>query len=393
MWQCAMCTYRNNADSSQECEVCDGPRPDDDGDGAAPQDQRERPSLALPGGKDSQAAAAAGPASAKAAPKRSFESVQQQRTQQQTQQQTAAANPRRQKKKNKAEPEEEEEEEEEPLSEQDMAWCAAANSAFFALIQLAVLFHVRHAPLFLRSIADTVSQQNSGQPFDEVTARAFARISPRQISLRHEANAQEGQLGTAELRVVVRFDHGDPDGPAADPVAKRSRASSSLEPSRSGGLPPQQRWRNAGLAGGGGGGGWSSKTSGAGLEQLVIAAKVEFARRCQAYALLRRKEGRGLPRLHENDQTQAPSVFAPPPAGAGGAAAGDAAAAVAAGAGSGSWGKGEKVTAVNVLEYLKTTDDYNGQLVHIEPVAAVRSRRTKRLLSFAMLSAFAQRSP
>lgn len=340
MWECPLCTYRSNDDLAEECEICDGPRPA--AEKAQVDSQTTLDGAAAPGNLVPAAAAATAAAptvSRKPAPKRGLD-------RQQPPKAPAGKQP---------------EIEEQPLSEEDEAWCAAANSAFLALIQLAVLFHVRRAPLFLRSIADTVSQQNSGQPFDEVTARAFARISPRQVSLRHEANAQEGQIGTAELRVVVHFEHSDPDGPAADPMAKRPRASP-MEPSRSGGLPAQSRWRGSGSS-------WSTKTSSIGMEQLVVAAKVEFARRCQMYARLRRKEGRGLPRLHENDQTQAPSVFAGRRQEDNNASAA-AEAASSTTSSSSSWSRGEKVTAVNILEYLKATDDYSGQLVHVEPVPA-----------------------
>jgi hypothetical protein len=87
--------------------------------------------------------------------------------------------------------------------EEIQRWCRAATASFDALCTVAVLFHVRAAPLFLRSVAPTVAQvsqwsrlrlhqcigalkltgivQSSGRPFDEVTVRTLSSVSPQQL--------------------------------------------------------------------------------------------------------------------------------------------------------------------------------------------------------------------
>eukprot|EP01045_Picozoa_sp_COSAG04_P028211 COSAG04_NODE_4323_length_2156_cov_2.181818_1_plen_161_part_10 len=119
-WVCELCTYRDNADAATLCEVCDGPHPDD----AAGAGQ---PGAGVGGGDDGGAAAAAGgpgdgAAAAAAGPAGGA------KRQSDGERKAAAAEPA-------------------PLSAEDETWCGRANQAFMALIQLAVLFHVRRAPL------------------------------------------------------------------------------------------------------------------------------------------------------------------------------------------------------------------------------------------------------
>ena len=196
--------------------------------------------------------------------------------------------------------------------------------------------------------------QNSGRPFDEMTVRTLSSVSPRQLSLRHEINGSEGQLGIAEPLVVLRFAPEPAAGAGQQqPAGKRP----GVEPSRGGGLA-RPHWRNAGLAGGSaswkpnGNGGRANKAgagarqlpAGAsglgGLQQMVSAACVEFRQRLAAYVVDRRVHGRALPRLHE---TEAPR---PRPH-----AAALVMTAAAAAKGQGGWAEGQPVTALNFFEY------------------------------------------
>jgi hypothetical protein len=173
------------------------------------------------------------------------------------------------------------------------AWCASASRVFDAVATVAVLFHVRSAPMFLRAVRETVTEA-AGQPFDEQTLRALQLVSPGQLLSRQEVAGEDGQVGLEEPRVILRFTEA-PAPPAAGPW-KRQR----LEPSRAGGFGRAAAFAKPEPLGG--------------LQELVACAKVEFRERCSAFVARRREEGRPLPPLHRG------AVAAALPAVAGGAA-------------------------------------------------------------------------
>jgi hypothetical protein len=403
-WTCELCTFVGNAAGTACCEVCAGPNPatpqpyddgdDDDlraSDDSLSSEEDDGHLLASSSASDSGGTAAV---------------------------EVAAAAPSAEAKARDVAVEAAEQAEE---AEAVSRWCRAVTASFDALCTVAVLFHARAAPLFLRTIAPTVFRA-SGRPFDEVsgrssfaavagaplpwtacvyvaarltggagsaayppgrrpqvTVRALVSVSPRQVSLRQEVDGAEFQIGRAEPRVVLRFGGQQHDGSDEyTPVNKRARfgggGAAAIEPSRAGGFAGRS-WRGAGLAGDSGGGGWGRGGGGGGggrvevatMVTLVEAAKKQFRECCQDYVRQRRALGRSLPRLHEASAAPAPSSSTVSGEGEAGGRQPSAHDGVAAQAG---WREGQVVTARNFFEYIKTTDDYKEQLVHVEPIPA-----------------------
>ena len=127
-WTCPLCTFVDNDASQLHCEVCGAPNP------TQPAGSQQQSELAQVEQDEAQSLGQASEA-------------------------------------------EEEGDEDIEEAEHDLIgrWCTDASHSFNALCTVAILFHARAAPLFLKSVAPTIAQ-HSGRPFDEVTARAMAAI-------------------------------------------------------------------------------------------------------------------------------------------------------------------------------------------------------------------------
>lgn len=98
-------------------------------------------------------------------------------------------------------------------------WSTECRRQFDAVATLAVLFAVRSAPLFVHSVAETVSQQSSGRGvFDFTTLQALAQVHPSLVSWVEEREsdgvaAPPIPTSAVRVRIVVAFEaNGDSGG-------------------------------------------------------------------------------------------------------------------------------------------------------------------------------------